>query len=279
MPSTVARIAAEPSATAVTSPVPDTVAMAVFALLHATTRPVNTFPAASRATAVACVVCPTSSVAAARFTLTDATGTGTTVIALEPTTPSTVASMRVVPGVTPRTRPALETIATALLLEVHCTVRPTMACPAALRSSAVRSRFSPTITDATPGVTTIDVGASVVTVIVADVMRPSADAKISAVPALMAVTVPSGATEATLGAPDVHVTGRCASTLPPASSAAAAKRVVPPTMTVTALGVMRSEAIGDAVTVTVAVPTLPSLLTVIVAVPGAAAVTSPVAVT
>src|SRR5206468_9149556 len=46
-PSLVAVIVAAPAATPVTSPVADTVAIAVFELVHATARPVSTFPAAS----------------------------------------------------------------------------------------------------------------------------------------------------------------------------------------------------------------------------------------
>jgi hypothetical protein len=174
MPSTVARIAAEPSATAVTSPVPDTVAMAVFALLHATTRPVNTFPAASRATAVRLCGLSTSSVAAARFTLTDATGTGTTVIALEPTTPSTCGVDARGAGRVTRTRHTRDD-RHRIVARGPLHRAPDDGLPGGIAQFGGESRFSPT-TDATPGVTTIEVGASVVTVIVADVMRPSADA-------------------------------------------------------------------------------------------------------
>jgi len=75
-PSLVARIATLPAATAVTSPVLDTVARAVFALLHVTVRPVSTLLFASRSVAVACVVCPAVTVDALNATLTDATGGG-----------------------------------------------------------------------------------------------------------------------------------------------------------------------------------------------------------
>ena len=124
MPSLVARMIALPSDTAVTTPVVETVATAVFELAHVTARPVNTPPFASRAVADACVVRPTITVGEARLTVTVAIGTGFTVILLDPVTPSTVASIRTPPDATPRTRPALDTMATAGLLELHCTTRP-----------------------------------------------------------------------------------------------------------------------------------------------------------
>src|SRR5438876_735282 len=57
-PSLVAVIVADPAATPVTSPAADTVAIAVFELVHATARPVSTFPAASFSVALSCVVAP-----------------------------------------------------------------------------------------------------------------------------------------------------------------------------------------------------------------------------
>jgi hypothetical protein len=55
-PSTVAVMVALPGATAVTTPVVDTLATLDALLLHVTARPVSTVPAASRALAVSCCV-------------------------------------------------------------------------------------------------------------------------------------------------------------------------------------------------------------------------------
>src|SRR6184192_1602847 len=72
-PSLVAVIVADPAATPVTSPAADTVAIAVFELVHATPRPVSTFPAASFGVALSCVVAPTKTFAVAGLTVTEAT--------------------------------------------------------------------------------------------------------------------------------------------------------------------------------------------------------------
>src|SRR5439155_26406768 len=64
-PSLVAVIVADPAATPVTSPAAVTVAIAVFELVHATPRPVSTFPAASFGVALSCVVAPTKTFAVA----------------------------------------------------------------------------------------------------------------------------------------------------------------------------------------------------------------------
>lgn len=104
---------------------------------------------------------------------------------------------------------------------------------------------------------------------------PSDAANTIAVPAPIAVTVPSGATVSTVGAPEDHVTTRSASTLPPASSATADRRVLPPINSALVAGETRNAAIGDGATITVAEPTFPSLAIVIVAVPGADVVTKP----
>src|SRR5205807_6079780 len=86
-PSLVAVIVTAPTAPPVTSPVADTVAMAVFELVHATARPVNTFPAASLVTPLSCCVAPTDTVADAGLTATEATGTVDTVTAAVPLCP------------------------------------------------------------------------------------------------------------------------------------------------------------------------------------------------
>jgi hypothetical protein len=75
LPSLVAVIVTgPPAAMPVTSPVDETVAIAPL-LVHVTSRPVSTFPAASVVVAVSCTVAPTTTIAVAGVTVTDATGT------------------------------------------------------------------------------------------------------------------------------------------------------------------------------------------------------------
>src|SRR2546425_13084590 len=71
--SDVAVIVAAPNPTAVTSPLPPTVATAALLLAHVTTRPDSGAPLASFGVAVSCSVCPTCRLAAAGLTSTDPT--------------------------------------------------------------------------------------------------------------------------------------------------------------------------------------------------------------
>src|SRR5919108_2388587 len=79
-PSLVAVVVAAPTATAVTRPLPFTVATPVLLLDHVTVRPVKTFPLASRSVADSWRVPPTVSVAVAGETLTVVTGGRFTVL-------------------------------------------------------------------------------------------------------------------------------------------------------------------------------------------------------
>jgi hypothetical protein len=72
-PSTVAVIVVLPTATAVASPVVLTVATAAFDVDQVTVRPVRLAPAASRAETDSCCVPPTSRLAVAGVTCTEAT--------------------------------------------------------------------------------------------------------------------------------------------------------------------------------------------------------------
>src|SRR5204863_16767 len=83
-------IAAEPAVTPLTSPLPFTVATAVLLLAHVTTRPVSGLPLASFGVAASCAVCPTCTLAGDGLTVTEATGTCTTVMADVPLCPSLV---------------------------------------------------------------------------------------------------------------------------------------------------------------------------------------------
>src|SRR3989442_1100641 len=91
--SLVAVIVAEPAATPLTSPLPFTPATDVLLLDHVTTRPVSGLPLASFGVAVSCTVWPTDTLVDAGVTVTEATGTCTTVMAALPLRPSLLAAI------------------------------------------------------------------------------------------------------------------------------------------------------------------------------------------
>jgi hypothetical protein len=137
LPSLVAVIVAEPGATPVTTPVVETVAMAVLLDDHATARSVTTTPFASLTVAVRVVVWPTVTVAVGGDTVTLPTGDGVTVIADVPLFVSLVAVIVAIPPLTPVTTPAVFTIATCVLLELHETTRFVTTLPLASVTVAV----------------------------------------------------------------------------------------------------------------------------------------------
>jgi len=123
-PSLVAVITAVPGATPVTTPLVRTVATEEFPDDHVIARPARTLPFASRVVPEACVVWPTSIVPDASDAVTDAIGTGVTVIAAAPILPSLVAVIVAAPTVTAVTRPVVDTVATVTLSDAHVTARP-----------------------------------------------------------------------------------------------------------------------------------------------------------
>jgi hypothetical protein len=129
-----------PTATPVTRPLADTLAIAELLDDHTTARPVITLPSLSSVDAVSWVVVPIVIDGDAGLTVTDATdagGTGMTVTDADPLFPSLVAVIVTgPPTATPVTRPAEETLAIAVLLEVHVTARPVRALPDASRVEA-----------------------------------------------------------------------------------------------------------------------------------------------
>src|SRR5436190_23419931 len=132
-PSLVAVMVAEPAATPVTTPTvtwPLAVTVAIAALLvdHVTTRPLNGLPLASRGVAVSCTACPTAALRVAGLRLTDATGTGFTVIAALPVLPSLVAVIVTAPAAAPVTRPVEETVGVAGALDVQVITRRRARC-------------------------------------------------------------------------------------------------------------------------------------------------------
>src|SRR5258706_7907227 len=105
--SQVAVMVAEPASRQVTSPLPFTVATVMLSLDQVTTRPVSAVPPPSLGVAVSCLVLPTSTVAEAGLTDTEATGTADTVMSALPILPSQVALMVAEPAVPAGTSPGV----------------------------------------------------------------------------------------------------------------------------------------------------------------------------
>jgi hypothetical protein len=125
--SLVAVIVTGPTATAVTMPEEFTKAMLVLPLDQVTTRPVSTFPLASRLTADSCAVPPTKTLADDGDTDTEATATGASVVTLSsaaPLLPSLTAVIVALPAAIAVISPEAVIVATAMLLELQVTVRP-----------------------------------------------------------------------------------------------------------------------------------------------------------
>jgi hypothetical protein len=285
-PSAVAVIVADPAPTAVTRPVPLTVATAGALEVQVTSRPVRSAPLASRAVAVSCWVAPGASDAVGGVTVTEAvTGGAGTVTDAVPATPSIVAVIVAVPGATAVTSPVALTVATPGALDVQLAgPRPARVAPPASRAVAVSCWVAPTATVAGVGVTATlatGAGAGCATEIVAVPVTVPSAAVIVAVPAATAVTRPVALTVATPGALDVQVKVRPGRSAPPASRATAVSCRVPPSGIDAVAGVTTTEAVvaGGAGTVTAALPATPSIVAVIVAVPGPTAVTSPLGLT
>src|SRR5690349_8000611 len=152
-PSLVAVIVAVPSATAVTRPVAETDAVPFALELQLTDRSVTVVPFRSFTVAVSWAVVPMMTFGAFGATETDATGTGSTVTVDVPLLPSAVAVIVAVPGVTPVTTPADDTVAIASLLELHATVRSVTVVPAMSLTVTVSVVVCVAITDAVVGVT------------------------------------------------------------------------------------------------------------------------------
>src|SRR5438093_11685982 len=128
-PSLVAVIVAEPATTPVTSPLGLTVATAVLLLDHVIVRPVSALPLASFGVAVSWSVLPTGTLPEAGLTVTEATGTCTTVMAAVPLCPSLVAVIVAEPATLPVTSPLQLTVATAVVELAHVTTRPDNGLP------------------------------------------------------------------------------------------------------------------------------------------------------
>src|SRR5207245_1457529 len=182
LPSLVAVIVADPTATPATSPLPFTPAIDEGLLAHVIVRPVSVLPFASLGVAVSWVVCPTNTAAVAGLTVTDATGTGAavTVTADVPLLPSDVAVIVVEPATTPVTRPLALTVPTEVLLLAHVTVRPVSVLPFASFGVAASWTVCPACTDAGAGLTVTDATGTVAAV-TADVPLPLCPSDVAAV--------------------------------------------------------------------------------------------------
>ncbi|HRP08780.1 MAG TPA: hypothetical protein PLL69_09875 [Gemmatimonadales bacterium] len=181
------------------------------------------------------------------------------------------------PAATPVTSPEALTDATAGLLLDQVVVRPVRVAPAADLAVAVSCVVAPMSMLLVPGSrTTVATGTSC-TVTIASPFLPPLEARICAVPAETAVTMPEADTLATAWALEVHATGLPESGLPEASRTVAVSWVVSPTSRLAVTGETETEATSTVAGVTViwAAPVLPSLVAVMRAVPADTAVTSP----
>src|SRR5437867_3883402 len=185
----------------------------------------------------------------AGVTVTEATGTGVTVMADAPLFPSLVAVIVAVPAALPVTSPLAVTVATAVLLLPQLTVRPDNGLPLASFAVAVSSTVWPTCSDAVAGLTVTDATGTVLTVIVALPLCPSLVAVIVAAPAVTPVTTPLPLTVATAVLLLPQLTGRPDNGLPLASLGVAASCTVWPTCTDAVLGRTVSDATATAHTV------------------------------
>jgi len=195
-PSLLAVIVAVPAVIACTSPVEETVAMASLLDDHATGRE-RMLLCASSNVAVNCSVSPWITVALVGATVTDATGAWVTVMVALPVLPSLVALMLAVPTVTAVTTPCAETVATAVLLELHVTARPVRTLLFASRVVAVACDVPTAVIELGVSATVTDATGTGTTVIVEVPECPSLVAVMVAPPTAIPVTSPEGLTVAT----------------------------------------------------------------------------------
>jgi hypothetical protein len=278
-PSLVAVIVAVPTDTAVTTPAEFTVATAGLFDDQVTARSVTIVLFVSLTVDVSVVVPPTRREFGGGATVTLPTGTGATLTVALPDFPSLVAVMVAVPGATAVTTPLADAVAIELLLDVHVTGRSVTTVLFTSVTTAVSGVFCPTVRLAVVGWTaTLPTGAGV-TFTVELPLFPSTVARIVAEPGVNAVTTPVVETDATRVLLDVQATGRSVTTVPLASVTVADSAAVWPTCRLAFAGWTVTLATGTGVTMTPALPLLPSLVAVIVAEPTDSAVTTPAELT
>src|SRR6266550_698112 len=239
-----------PAATPLTSPLPFTLAIALLLDCQVTTRPVNGLPFASLGVAVSCTVLPTATPAVAGVTVTDATGTGVTVMAAVPLWPSLVAVIVAEPATLVVTSPLLLTVATVVLFEAHVTVRPVKTLPFASLRVAVSCTVPVIAMFAALGDTVTAATGATVTVTVAVPLWPSLVAVIvTGPPAATPLTSPLPFTVAIVLSLDCQVMTRPVNGLPFASRGVAVSCTVCPCSTLTEAGVTVTAATGTVGTI------------------------------
>src|SRR5207249_4880894 len=224
-PSLVAVIVAEPATTPVTSPLGLTVATAVLLLDHVIVRPDSALPLASFGVAVSWTVLPAGTLAVAGLTVTEATGTCTTVMADVPLCPSLVAVMVAEPATFP------------------VTSRPGAGLPLTSVGAAVSCAVWPAGTEADAGLTVTE-ATGTATVMPAVPLCPSLVAVIVAEPAATPLTSPVPLTVATDVLLLAQVTTRPDSGLPLASFGVAVSCTVCPADTEADAGLTVTELTG-----------------------------------
>src|SRR5207249_89044 len=172
-PSLVAVIVAEPATIPVTSPLELTVTTAVLLLDHVIVRPDSALPFASFGVAVSWSALPAGTFAELGLTVTDATGTCTTVMADVPLCPSLVAVIVAEPATLPVTSPLELTVATDVLELAHVTTRPDNGLPLTSLGVAVSCAVLPSFTEADAGVTVTAATGTATTVTLAVPLCPS----------------------------------------------------------------------------------------------------------
>jgi hypothetical protein len=277
-PSLVAEITVVPGATADTWPVVDTVATAVLLLSQDTDRSVSSVPDASRSVTAYDARCPTDSVPGP-VTTTENTGAPVTVRVADPLCPSLVAVMTGRARAQRRHQPR----------RIHRGHRRVRGAPR--HGRPVRSRWlgtsqrgrgevlaPTTIVGCANATATVATGACV-TVSDAEPLCPSLVAVMMTVPSDSVVMLPDAFTVAIAGFDVVHVTLRPVSTSLLALRSVAVATVVDPTITLEAARFTAMLATGTGVTVSTVAPLCPSLVAVMVVVPGVSAVIAPLALT
>jgi len=196
-PPLVAMIETLPGANALTRPVDDTVASDVTLLVHAIDAPETGAPFASRATATACVVCPTFRVEELTVTsirLTVGPLVVWTVMVAEALCPWEVAVMVALPACSALTIPVDPTCAMPGADDDHVIAAPLMGAPETSTAFATRATFWPTIRLAVVGETVMEATATGVTVPCAVALSVPDVAVIFAFPGAKPVRTPDGDT-------------------------------------------------------------------------------------
>src|SRR6266699_1298111 len=271
----------DPAVRPVTRPDALTLATVELLLPHVTMRPVSAVPFASLGVAVSWTVWPIVRLAEVGLTLTEATGANVTVTVEVPLFPSLVAVIVVEPAALAVTSPVALTVAVVVLLLAQVIVRPVRALPAESFVVALSCVVAPTRSPAVAALTVTEATGTFDTVTVAVALLPSLVAVIVADPAVTPLASPVALTAATAALLLAQVIVRPVRTLPAESLVVAVSCCVAATKMLAVAGVTVTEATGTIATVTVtdAVALFPSLVTVIVAVPAATPLTSPMLLT